>query len=313
VFGVAYFLNVGKEPVYQKKLVVDAKDIRVTAHRVTDALLGAVTGRPGGFASRFTFSSRWGKERRVFTMDSDGHDLKPVTDPNATAIAPTWGPNQQLFYLSSKNYSPFRLMSFGDAAKPVTLPFKTSIYGVAFNREHTKIAIAVAQDAKSAIYVGAADGKDLSRVSMTELATHPVFSPSGKLAWIGGDARNGSQRVYVDGKPASPSGFTASAPAFCDTEDGIRLVYAVAVGNDREDLVMSNERGGEIVRLTQNQGSNSYPACSSDGRLLSFFSTRKGGPGMYMMSLKRFTTQKLTNQHGESLRWAPLPATTAAQ
>jgi TolB protein len=306
VYGLAYFLNVGKEPVYQKKLIVDAKDIRVTAHRMTDALLGAITGRPGGFASRFTFSGRWGKDRRVFTMDADGHDLKPVTDPTTTSIAPTWGPNQDLFYLNSKNYSPFRLLRLSDGPKPMQLPFKTSIYGVAFDKTFSKMAVAVAENARSAIYVGNPDGSAMRKVSTTELATHPVFSPSGKLAWLGGDSRQGSQRVYVDGKAASPSGFTASAPAFCDTEDGVRLVYAVAVGGDREDLVMSNEKGGGTSRLTQGQGSNAYPACSSDGRLLSFFSTRKGGPGLFMMSLKRFKTQKVTSQFGESLRWAPL-------
>ena len=61
VYGIAYFLSVGKEPVYQKKLLVDPSEVRVTAHRVTDALLGAITGRPGGFASHFTFSSRWAR------------------------------------------------------------------------------------------------------------------------------------------------------------------------------------------------------------------------------------------------------------
>jgi TolB protein len=134
-----------------------------------------------------------------------------------------------------------------------------------------------------------------------------VFSPSGKLAWIGGDAKHGSQRVYVEGKAASPAGFPAAAPTFCDTEDGIRLVYSVAVGNDRQDLVMAGEQGGGISRLTQEQGSNTYPACSSDGRLLAFFSTRKQQPGLYMMSLKRFSTLLVSSQMGESLRWAALP------
>ena len=135
-----------------------------------------------------------------------------------------------------------------------------------------------------------------------------MFSPSGKLAWIGGNPQTwGSQRVYLDGKPVSPAGFTAAAPVFCDTEDGIRLVYSVAVGGDRQDLVMSNEKGQGIARLTQGQGSNSYPACSSDGRLLAFFSTRGKKKAMYMMSLKRWKTQQLASQYGESLRWAPLP------
>jgi hypothetical protein len=84
MFGLAYFLNVGKDPVYQKKLTVDKADVRVTAHRLTDALLGALTGRPGGFASQFTFSSRWTKNQRVFRMDADGQSLTPLSDPAET-------------------------------------------------------------------------------------------------------------------------------------------------------------------------------------------------------------------------------------
>jgi len=67
--------------------------------------------------------------------------------------------------------------------------------------------------------------------------------------------------------------------------------------------------GGGIARLTQNQGTNTYPACSVDGRLLAFFSTRKhqDGDGLYMMSLKRWVTNRVSGAYGESLRWAPLP------
>jgi TolB protein len=309
VFGLAYFLSVGKDPVYEKTLLVDKDIVRVTAHRITDALLGALTGRPGGFASRFTYAAKWGRNQRVFTMDADGHDLTPLSDPKATSIAPSWGPGDQLFYLKSESYAPFKLFRY-EAKKhvPINLPFKTSIYSVAFNGNYTKMAVTIAENNGSSIYVGKPDGSELTKASITPLSTHPVFSPSGKLAWIGGNpTKSGSQRVYVEGKAVSPAGFTAAAPTFCDTEDGIRLVYAVGVGNDSQDLVMSAEMGQGIARLTQHQGSNSYPACSPDGRMLAFFSTRNKKKGLYMMSLKRWRTQKVISQYGESLRWAPLP------
>jgi TolB protein len=308
VFGLAYFLNVGKEPVYQKKITVDKSDVRVTAHRITDALLGALTGRPGGFASQLAFAARWTKNQRVFRLDADGQSLTPLTDPADFAIAPMWGNNGSLFFASSHDYAPFALFSLaGGAVKQVPLPFKTSVYGVSFNKDYSKMAVAVAEGGKSTIYVGLADGTGMTKASTTDLATHPVFSPTGKLAWIGGDATHGSQRVYVDGKAVSPSGFGAASPTFCDTEDGVRLIYSVGVGNDQRDLVLSDDQGRGTARLTQGQGSNTYPACSPDGRLLAFFSTRKDQPGIYMMSLKRFTTQLLTSKIGESLRWAALP------
>ena len=72
--------------------------------------------------------------------------------------------------------------------------------------------------------------------------------------------------------------------------------------------------GRQLVKHLQDweKGSNTAPACSPDGRMLAFFSTRNKAPGMYLMSLKRFKTQKLSSQHGESLRWAALPAPAAA-
>jgi TolB protein len=74
-----------------------------------------------------------------------------------------------------------------------------------------------------------------------------------------------------------------------------------------QDLVMSNETGGNMRRLTQGQGSNSYPACSPDGRLIAFFSERHKEQGLYIKSLKSGRTQKISTRLGMSLRWAALP------
>jgi TolB protein len=308
VFGLAYLISAGKKPVFEKTLTVKKKDARVTGHRITDALLGALTGRPGGFASELTFSGRWGKNRRIFRLDADGNGLLPFTDPKDTAIAPTFGPANKIFYLVSHEYSPFSLASYAaQKIEPVNVPFKTSIYGVALSRDGKQMALAVADAGKSAIFVGATDGSNMKSVSTTELATRPVFSPSGKLSWIGGEAKQGTQRVWLDGKAISPPGFTAGGQTFCDTEDGVRIVYSVAVGGGKQDLVMGDEKGRVIGRLTQGQGSNTHPACSPDGRLLAFFSTRGSSPGIYVMSLKSFRTQSISSQTGEGLNWAALP------
>jgi TolB protein len=308
VFGLAYLMSSGKKPVFEKKLTVKKTEARVTAHRITDALLGALTGRPGGFASELTFSGRWGKNRRIFRMDADGNGLLPFTDPKDTAIAPAFGPGNKIFYLISRDYAPFSLASyFNQKNDAIGLPFKTSIYGVSLSRDGKQMALAVADAGRSAIFVGAPDGSGMKAVSTTELATRPVFSPTGKLSWIGGGAKQGTQRVWLDGKAVSPPGFTAGGQTFCDTEDGVRLVYSVAVGGGKQDLVMSDEKGRVIGRLTQGQGSNTYPACSPDGRLLAFFSTRGSAPGIYVMSLKSFRTQAISSQLGESLSWAALP------
>jgi TolB protein len=311
IFGLCYFLSHGKEPVYQKTLVVKTDQVRATAHRITDALLGAITGRNGGFSSHLTFSAKSGKNPSIYTVDADGHDIRALTAPNDTSVAPVWGPNGSLFYSRSRNYGPFVLVQH-DGPGAVQLPyktqltFKTSIYGSSCSPDGKRLAVAVGNPQGSSLYVGNADGSQMQLVSNTEVATHPVFSPSGKLAWIGGGGRTVGHRVFVDGKAVSPASFSAAAPTFCDTEDGISLIYAVSVGQG-QDLVMSNETGGNMRRLTQGQGSNSYPACSPDGRLIAFFSERQKEQGLYIKSLKSGRTQKISTRLGMSLRWAALP------
>jgi TolB protein len=308
VLGIAYFLNVGKEPVYQKTIVVNKSEARLTAHRITDALLGALTGRPGSFASELTFSGKWAANRRIFRMDADGNALLALTDPMDTAIAPTFGAPGHIYYSVSHNYSPFTVMDlYQGASKAINLPFNTSVYSLAFNKDHSKLALAVSGEGRSIVYAGNADGSEMKKLSTSELATRPTWSPSGRLAWVGGDPIQGSQRIWVDGKPVSPAGFTAASPTFCDTEDGVKLVYSVAVGGNRQDLVIAGEKGQNMARLTQNQGSNSYPACSPDGRLVAFFSNRNKSPGIYLMSLKSWKAQQISSQEGESLNWAALP------
>jgi TolB protein len=303
IFGVCYFLSHGRQPVYEKTLVVKNDQVRPTAHRITDALLGAITGRNGGFSSHLTFAAKSGKNPSIYTVDADGHNIRAVTQPSETSVAPTWGPNGTLFFTQSRKYSPFRLMQADGPS--INLPFQTSIYSLAFSSDFKRLAVAVGTRVGSDLYVGNANGTNMQKVSNTEVATHPVFSPSGKLAWIGGGGEKIGQRVFVDGKAVSPPSFSAAAPSFCDTEDGIMLIYAVAVGRG-QDLVMANETGGNTRRLTQGEGSNSYPACSPDGRLIAFFSERKD-PGLYIKSLKSGQTQKISSRIGESLRWAALP------
>jgi TolB protein len=309
VFGLAYLVAAGKQPVFREIITVKQEEVRVTAHRVVDSLLEALTGRRGGFASQMTFAGKWARNHTIFTVDADGHNLTRMSNPDTTSIAPTWNAAHELFYAESVNYAPFKLSAVAPTKVP-RLPFATSVYGMAFSPDGKQLAVSVDKDGHSVIYLGNTDGSGMKQVSKTEVAVHPAFSPSGKLAWVGGAADHGVRRVYIDGKPISPQGFSASAPAFCDTEDGIRVVYAVNVGGGRSDLVWSNERGKGIARLTQNSGANTYPACSPDGRLLAFFSKRRQQSGLYVKSLKSFTSHKISGRMGESLRWEALPVAT---
>lgn len=307
IYGLCYFPSVGRAPVYEKTLVVRSDQVRATAHRITDALLGAITGRNGGFSSRLAFSAPYGRNPAIYTIDADGHSIRARTSPSVTSIAPLFSAKGGLLYLQSRKYSPFRLMAqTGKQAVRVPLPFQRSVYSAAYSPNGKRLAVAVASTEGSTLYAGDAGGKVMVRTSTTDVATHPVFSPSGRLAWAGGPSDRGPQRIYVAGRPISPKGFSAAAPTFCDTEDGLRVVYAVSVGGG-QDLFMSDSRGKQLTRLTQGAGSSSYPACSPDGRLIAYFSKKSGQQGLYVQSIKNLRAQRISRKVGQSLSWAALP------
>ena len=306
----AFFVQKGAAPVFDKRFSVPANALRVESHRLTDLVIGALTGQSGGFASHMTFASGSGKLRRVYAIDADGNDPKVASPPEQQAIAPAYGPAEELWYAGSAGEgAPFLARLVGGGLVPVGVP--GSVYGIAFSRDRKKVAFSIGTDDTVKVFVGP-DPTTLAPASDIGMAMHPAFSPSGKLGFSG-EGKYG-QRIYVDGKAASPEGLNASAPVFCNHPDGVRLVYQVGVGKST-DLVSSGEQGGGLSRLTQNQGRNSYPACSPDGRLVAYFSTRTGGegPGLYVMRLDGGRPKRVSTLLGDSLRWDPLPAGKAVE
>jgi TolB protein len=289
-------------------------EVRAAAHRLVDKVLGGLTGRPGGFASEMTYVEKVGRWRRVFAIDADGFDMRALGPIDATALSPAFGPGAQVFYALSKDFSPFRVV-FGPNATPVPLSVPGSVMGLAFSADRRRMALAVMDRGRSQLWLG--DNGQLEPTVTPPLANHPAFGPLGKVAYVAG---NPVQRVYVDGKPISPPAFTASAPVFCDTPQGLLVVYTVGVGAGA-DIIATDTGGGNVRRLTQHEGANTYAACSPDGRLVAFFSTGKkaasvrsaegtrdsSGAGLFVMPILRpWLARKISSEIGESLRWEPL-------
>jgi TolB protein len=307
------------KPSFRAVVATATTEVRAASHRLVDQLLGALTGRPGGFASQMTYAEKVGRWRRVFTIDSDGFDLRAIGPESATALSPSFGPAGQVFYALSDDYSPFRVVQ-GPNATPVPINVPGSIMGLAFSADHTRMALTVMDGGQSKLWYGARD--KLQPMTTAPLANHPVFGPMDKIAYVAGTP---VQRIFVGDKAISPPGFMASAPVFCDTPQGLLVIYTVGVGAGN-DIIATDSGGGGLKRLTQHEGANTYAACSPDGRLVAFFSTGKRklgaasttsghddtGAGLFIMPIQRpWLAKKISNEVGESLRWEALPPVAA--
>lgn len=303
--GVAYLTAVGDKPVYEKKFKVASDQTRVESHRIADALIGALTGTSGGFSSEITFTYGVGRQRRVYLMDADGHSPRPVSPPKHHAIASTFGPAHTLYWVASRNKSRYRVYRHGKK-KSIKIQPRGSVYGIAWNRKEDRVAISIAKGPRIQLY----QGENLANIKLafaTNMALQPAWSPNGRLAVSA--AGKWTNQIFVEGKAISPAGLLATAPVFCRNPNGVRAIYVVSAGK-HVDLVATGERGGGSVRITGGKGNNNYPACSPDGRLIAFFSTRTSGegPGLYVMRLDGTRAKRISTLVGDSLSWGRLPA-----
>ncbi len=302
------------KPAFRGVVATATTEVRAASHRLVDLVLGGLTGRPGGFASQMTYAEKVGRWRRVFAIDADGFDLRAIGPDNATAVSPAFGPGAQIYYALSEDYSPFRIVQ-GPNATPVPVSAPGSILGLAFSADHTKMALTVMDSGTSQLWTGPRD--HLQSMTTPPLANHPVYGPMDKVAYVAGTP---VQRVYMGERAVSPPGFMASAPVFCDTPQGLLLVFTVGVGSGA-DIIATDTSGAGVRRLTQHEGANTYAACSPDGRLVAFFSTGKrklgagsagghddSGAGLFIMPIQRpWLAKKISSEVGESLRWEALP------
>lgn len=287
-------------PVYRKEIDTAPTRVRASAHKLVDELLGGLTGRLGGFASKLTYAARIGNWRKAYVLDADGFGLQGQGPDTSMVLSPSFGPEGRLFYALSRNYSPFRLATGANGAMlDIALP--GSMLGLTFSPDADRMLMTIMTNGRSSLWAG--ENGLFKALDAAPNANHPAIGPSGHIAYAGGDK---IQRIYVDGRPVSPPGLMASAPVFCDTAEGLLVLFSVQVAGGT-DLVSMDTKGQSLRRLTQRRGANSYPACSPDGRMVAFFSNNPGkeGSGLFVAPVARpWLAKRISAEMGESLQWA---------
>ena len=288
-----YVVSRGSDTVLKKEYDVAPSAVRGAVHQFDNEVVKYFTGTASSFGSRLVFSATTGRgQKGIFSVESDGQGVGRIAAVSNVALAPAVGPGG-IYYaggLPDGSYQLFKVPSTTPVMQQAGL-----VFGVAFGG--SKMAVVVSQNGQSDIFTGGADGAGLSKVTGGGLNTHPAFGPGGQLAYVSN--QGGSPQIYVDGKRVSFKGTYNMAPVWCNDPEGVKILFMGRDGGTW-DIFSIDPGGGNMKRLTQDQGSNTYPACSPDGRSVAFFSTRGG---LYLSNSQGQNQQKIASVTGESLRW----------
>ena len=169
---------------------------RALAHRVSDALVLAVTGKPGMASARLAIVGNQSGHKEVYVCDADGANLRQVTQDRSIVVAPAWMPDgKNILYTSYKQGYP---NIYRTGQRQAVSKFGGLNASAVVSPDGRKMAVILSKDGNPELYIQDVRSGTLQRISSTRRANEasPCWSPDGsQLAYVSDSA--GRPHIYV--------------------------------------------------------------------------------------------------------------------
>jgi TolB protein len=278
---------------------------RRLAHRIADDLL-AKFGVTGVAETRVAFASERDRDethrRAIYRMDYDGARTERLTD-GFLDLSPRWSPDgASVLYVSfpTRYRLPELALVTGDRHPRTLVATESMVFPGSWSPDGERIAFSSTRDGNAEIYVVAADGSGLKRLTENPgIDVSPTWSPTGReLAFV--SDRSGSPQIYTidqDGLNVtriSTAGSYNAEPAWSPSRDFSEIAWASRVEGAVFDIVVLDLLTKRLRQLTSGQGLNESPSWAGNGRHLVFSSTRTGDPQIFSINRDGSGLRQLT-------------------
>lgn len=288
-----------------KRFLGKLEEHRYLMHRVSDAIIHALTGHRGMFLSKIAYVGNATGHKEIYVSDYDGEGARMITSDNSIALFPQWSPsgNKILFNSFREGGSMLYLKDLVSGKIRRVSGRKGLNLGASWSPDGKKIALTMSQDGDPDIYMIDLNGKILKRVTKNwAIDVSPTFSPDGKkIAFVSN--RSGNPQLYVHDLALGTEGrvtFEGNYNTSPEWSPLNKIVFS-AMDGGRLDICTIDPDGGNLRKLTEYQGNNEDPCWSPDGRYIAFSSNRNGGYHLYIMNANGQNQRMISPSQGEQI------------
>jgi len=278
------------------------QDFRMAVHRASDQIVQWVTGEPGMAASRiaFTMLDRDGN-KDLYLIDSDGENLRRLTNNHALTLSPAWSPSAtRITYSSDKGGENWKLyeLDLVTGRERAFDPGRDGGYLTpSYHPDGRTLIFSISGGTRSGIFTWDTERDcclaNISGGRYDDLS--PSYSPDGRsIAFNTNRFGSPNPQIMVMGSDGGGAellspyeygrGGYYSAPDWSPVGGLVAFHGAIRRGTYHILVADMKDRGHKLRQLTW-EGNNEDPSWAPDGRHLVFVGERRWGRGLFVVDV----------------------------
>ncbi|MCK5831811.1 MAG: Tol-Pal system beta propeller repeat protein TolB [Methylococcales bacterium] len=185
------------------RLTVSEKELRRTAHHISDLIYEKLTNKKGVFGTRLAYITTTSKANKklykLIIADADGFEPRVIASSLEPIMSPTWSPDgKQIAYVSFENKrSAIFVQTLANGKRERVASYKGINGAPSFSPDGTRLALTLSKDGSTDIYILNLNNRSLTKITKSYgIDTEPSWSPDGKTIVYTSD-RGGKPQLYT--------------------------------------------------------------------------------------------------------------------